>query len=172
MSARQYHAVEPENRLIARTLERTWGDKLQAQRVLEEEYRRHRERQPRRLTVEERETIRSLATDLATLWSASTTTPADRKAVLLILIDRVVAAVEPSSRWVDLVIRWAGGRRLRASRHRDGDPGPAAASQPRAGLRERALAREGRDVSHGAGSGLTAHEEGPCGGATPSIRRP
>ena len=35
-AARQYHAVEPENRLVARTLERAWEDKLAAQQQLEE----------------------------------------------------------------------------------------------------------------------------------------
>jgi hypothetical protein len=35
-AARQYHAVEPENRLVARTLERAWEEKLQAQQTLQE----------------------------------------------------------------------------------------------------------------------------------------
>jgi DNA invertase Pin-like site-specific DNA recombinase len=35
-AARQYHAVEPENRLVARTLERAWEEKRQAQQGLEE----------------------------------------------------------------------------------------------------------------------------------------
>jgi hypothetical protein len=61
------------------------------------------------LSVEEREAILGLATDLPALWSAPTTTPADRKAILRLLIERVVATVESDSEWVDLVIRWAGG---------------------------------------------------------------
>ena len=35
-AARQYHAVEPENRLVARELERRWEQALQAQRQVEE----------------------------------------------------------------------------------------------------------------------------------------
>src|SRR5262249_26130608 len=34
-AARQYQAVEPENRLVARTLERAWEEKLQAQQTLQ-----------------------------------------------------------------------------------------------------------------------------------------
>jgi len=34
---REHHAVEPENRLVARPLERQWEQKLQAARALEEE---------------------------------------------------------------------------------------------------------------------------------------
>ena len=37
---RQYDAVEPENRLVARTLERQWEEALLAQRALEEDYAR------------------------------------------------------------------------------------------------------------------------------------
>ena len=46
---RQYNAVEPENRLVARTLERQWEEALLAQRALEEEYHRFQQEQPVRL---------------------------------------------------------------------------------------------------------------------------
>jgi hypothetical protein len=39
--------VEPENRLVARTLERAWEEKLQAQQTLEEEYHRFLQQPPR-----------------------------------------------------------------------------------------------------------------------------
>jgi hypothetical protein len=48
-AARQYHAVEPEHRLVARTLERAWEEKLAAQQQLEEEYHRFAQHKPRRL---------------------------------------------------------------------------------------------------------------------------
>jgi DNA invertase Pin-like site-specific DNA recombinase len=106
---RQYQAVEPENRLVARTLERNWNDKLRAQRELQEEYERQRALQPRHLTTEERQTICSLATNLPALWNAKTTSSADRKAVLRLLIDKVVVTVDDASEWLDLVVHWAGG---------------------------------------------------------------
>jgi sugar-specific transcriptional regulator TrmB len=37
---RQYDAVDPENRLVARELERQWEEKLAEARRLEEEYAR------------------------------------------------------------------------------------------------------------------------------------
>jgi hypothetical protein len=115
---RQYHAVEPENRLVARTLEHAWEEKLRAERALQEEHRRRREQQPRYLTERERRAIRDLATNLPALWKASTTTPADRKAVLRILVDRVVATVERASEWVDLVVQWSGGHQTRTRMRR------------------------------------------------------
>jgi hypothetical protein len=115
---RQYHAVEPENRLVARTLERSWEEKLQAERELQEEHRRQREQQPRHLTETERETIRRLATDLPALWAAPSTTPADRKEVLRLLIARVVATVDKGSEWVDVAIQWSGGHETRTQMQR------------------------------------------------------
>lgn len=110
---RQYQVVEPENRLVARTLERSWEEKLQAERALQEEHRRQREQQPRYLTETERETIRSLATDLPALWAAPTSMPADRKEILRLLIDRVVATVDKTSEWVDVAVQWSGGHETR-----------------------------------------------------------
>jgi DNA invertase Pin-like site-specific DNA recombinase len=106
---RQYHAVEPENRLVARTLEKTWEEKLKAERALHEEHRRQQQQQPRRLSASEQKSIRELASNLPKLWTAASTTPADRKAVLRLLIERVVVKIEQNSEWVDVSIRWAGG---------------------------------------------------------------
>jgi DNA invertase Pin-like site-specific DNA recombinase len=106
---RQYRAVEPENRLVARTLEDAWEKALQAERTLQEEHRRERAQQPRHLTDHERETIRSLSSHLPELWSAPTTTPADRKEILRLLIDRIVVTVDPDTEYVDVSVCWAGG---------------------------------------------------------------
>lgn len=106
---RQYHAVEPENRLVARTLERNWEEKLRVERELQEEARRERSQEPRHLTADERTMIRELADDLPQLWNAATTSPEDRKNVLRLLIDRVVVTIEQDSEWVDAVVHWAGG---------------------------------------------------------------
>ncbi|WP_210237126.1 MULTISPECIES: zinc ribbon domain-containing protein [unclassified Mesorhizobium] len=43
---RQYDTVEPENRLVARTLEKAWEDKLRWVDEIEQEYRRWRDREP------------------------------------------------------------------------------------------------------------------------------
>jgi DNA invertase Pin-like site-specific DNA recombinase len=109
-AARQYHAVEPENRLVARTLERTWEEKLRFQRDLEEQHGRFQREQPETLTPDEQERIRKLAGDVPTLWNAAGTKDADRKAVLREIIDRVVINIEGESEWVEAWVHWAGGR--------------------------------------------------------------
>jgi hypothetical protein len=91
-AARQYQAVEPENRLVARELERRWEEALKEQRRLEEEYDKYCRSQPVALTLAEQEQIRALARDIPELWHADTTTPADRQRLVRLRAKRSVAA--------------------------------------------------------------------------------
>src|SRR4029079_17580148 len=61
---RQYDAVEPENRLVARTLERTLEERLGAEQKLQEDHRRARAACPACLTEAERTAIQALSTKL------------------------------------------------------------------------------------------------------------
>jgi DNA invertase Pin-like site-specific DNA recombinase len=106
---RQYDAAEPENRLVARTLEQRWEEALRRQRQLQEEYDRFRGTQPPGLTETERTRVRALAADLPGLWHAAGTTPADRKEIVRCLVDRVVVQVRQHSEQVGVTIHWKGG---------------------------------------------------------------
>jgi DNA invertase Pin-like site-specific DNA recombinase len=108
-AARQYQAVEPEHRLVARTLERAWEAQLAAQLQLDEEYRRFLSQQPRTLTLQERDAIRRLAADIPALWDAPTTTPADRKEIVRQVVERIVVDAEGSTERVRVTIEWVGG---------------------------------------------------------------
>jgi DNA invertase Pin-like site-specific DNA recombinase len=106
---RQYNAVEPENRLVARTLERRWEEALAAETKLQDEHARFLAREPAHLTTSEQEAIRRLAEDVPALWHAPTTTPAERKEIVRLLLERVVVTVEGSSENIIVECRWAGG---------------------------------------------------------------
>lgn len=108
-AARQYHAVDPDHRLVARTLERAWEEKLTAQQELEEAYHRFAREQPRVLTAAERAAIRQLAADIPALWAAATTTVADRKEILRQVIEQVRVAAQGTSERVTVTVAWAGG---------------------------------------------------------------
>ncbi len=110
-ASRQYDAVEPENRLVARELERRWEGALKEQRRLEEDYARFARDQPRGLSAGEREQIRAWARDLPGLWHAATTTAADRQRIVRLLVQEVVVAVRGASERADVTIHWAGGFR-------------------------------------------------------------
>jgi DNA invertase Pin-like site-specific DNA recombinase len=105
---RQYDAVDPENRLVARELERHWEAKLSDQREIEEAYARFRDGQPQHLPAADRERIRRLAIDVPALWHAATTIGADRRAVVRQLIEQVILNRRGSTEIIDVVIRWRG----------------------------------------------------------------
>jgi hypothetical protein len=114
-AARQYQAVEPENRLVAPELERRWEEALAEQSRLTEEYERFCRSQPASLSAAEQEQIRSLARDIPQLWHADTTTAAERQRLVRFLIEQIEVGVQGETDQVELSIRWAGGF---VSRHR------------------------------------------------------
>jgi DNA invertase Pin-like site-specific DNA recombinase len=108
-AARQYHAVEPENRLVAVELERRWEQALRDECTLRERYDRFVRERPRELSDGDRDLIRSLASDLPRLWQAETTTAADRQVIIRLLVRQVVVQARGSSEHVDVTIHWSGG---------------------------------------------------------------
>lgn len=106
---RQYAAVDPEHRLVARELERRWDEVLRADEQLQADYARFQQDCPTQLSPREREQILALSEDLPALWHAPTTTPEDRQAVARLLLEQVVVTVEGNTDRVDVELRWAGG---------------------------------------------------------------
>ncbi len=106
---RQYQEVEPENRLVARTLEQRWEESLRQERQLREEYDRFLAATPASLSVADAERIRAASQNISLLWRAADTTPLDRKAIVRCLVDRVVVNVDQRSEHVDVAIHWHGG---------------------------------------------------------------
>jgi len=87
---RQFNAVEPENRLVARTLEHEWEEKLRTVEKAEQEYQAWLQQSRLELTLADRQDILALAEDLPRVWHASTTTHADRKQIVRCLIKEVI----------------------------------------------------------------------------------
>jgi hypothetical protein len=108
LAERRCRAVDPENRLVAATLERRWEEALREERAVRDDYDRFLRETPPRLTEEERARIRSLARDVPGLWESPATTNADRKEIIRCLIDRVVVHVRCDSNIVQAAIEWAG----------------------------------------------------------------
>ena len=111
---RQYQAAEPENRLVARTLERRWEEALQEVRAAGGRVRPLPADDSRlRSPSGEVDQIRELARDLPALWHAPTTTPSDRQQIIRFLVERVEVAVEGVTDRVGVTITWAGGQQTR-----------------------------------------------------------
>ena len=106
---RQYDQVEPENRLVARTLERAWEDRLAAVRHAENDLRAQQARRPVSLTSEELAWITTAGADIAAVFHAPATTVPERKQLLRAAICEVVVTIRTAARVADLKIIWQGG---------------------------------------------------------------
>jgi hypothetical protein len=117
-AARQYNTVEPENRLVARTLERQWEEALAEAEHLQADYARFLAVQPTTLASAERDAIRRLASDVPALWRAPGTPDAERQAIIRQVVDHVVVMVHGESEPVTVQGHWVGGHRTEATQIR------------------------------------------------------
>jgi DNA invertase Pin-like site-specific DNA recombinase len=110
LARRRFLAVEPENRLVARTLEKDWNEKLTAVDQLERERATLTAGAVAPLSPDERQRILDLAEDLPALWHAPTTTPAERKHLLRLLLKDVTLTKQATT--IRAALRWQTGAGL------------------------------------------------------------
>jgi DNA invertase Pin-like site-specific DNA recombinase len=91
LAERRYKAIDPDNRVVARTLEREWNDKLEAVEQIQREREEVRDREKIEITAADRARILELARNLSMIWNAPTTTHAERKNLLRMLVREVTA---------------------------------------------------------------------------------
>lgn len=108
---RQYNACEPENRLVARSLERAWEEALAEQARLEADYERVRRERLTAPSAAELCAIRKLSQDLPALWKAATTTQEERQTIVRLLLERVLVEVLHNTEQVRVICHWHGGNR-------------------------------------------------------------
>jgi len=103
---RAFLACEPENRLVARSLEARWEAKLVA---LAEAEQALAATQAQLAPLPERAELERLTSDLPTLWHAPTTSAKDRKRLLRTLIADITVLPEPDRAKLRVGIRWHSG---------------------------------------------------------------
>jgi DNA invertase Pin-like site-specific DNA recombinase len=106
---RQYDLVEPENRLVARTLEATLETKLAAVRAAENDLAAQRARRPLTLTAEETTWLTTAGADVRGVFEAPTTTTIERKQLIRAVISEIVLTIDAEQRIAHLRIIWQGG---------------------------------------------------------------
>jgi DNA invertase Pin-like site-specific DNA recombinase len=101
-----FHLCEPENRLVARSLEQRWEAKLAAVAEAEAAVQAQQAQRP---PLPQQAELETLAADLRRLWHEPTTSPRDRKRVLRTLITDVTLTSDPAGDQVRVGIRWRAG---------------------------------------------------------------
>ena len=108
LAQKRYEQVDPENRLVASTLEQRWNDALieledvqnQIAELQQKEQRDH---------FQQREEVLKLAQDLPRLWKSKATSTKDKKRILQLLIQDITVE-KPERGKVILHLRWQGGQ--------------------------------------------------------------
>jgi hypothetical protein len=110
LAERRYKAVDPDNRVVARTLEGEWNAKLHELDAVEREYRAAHQRDKLDLSESDRSRVLELAKDLRRVWDAETTTHADRKNLLRMLVQHVaLTPVDVPQRLTRIQVLWRTG---------------------------------------------------------------
>jgi DNA invertase Pin-like site-specific DNA recombinase len=126
---RAFHACEPENRLVARSLEARWETRLAAVAEATAALQAARDTLP---PLPSRADLEKLAADLPGLWHAATTSDKDRKRLLRTLIADVTLLPETRRDQVRIGIRWHTGATDELSATRAVHPGTAKRTVPAA----------------------------------------
>ena len=118
---RQYHAVDPENRIVAAELERLWNERLLVVRQLETKLQQVDTQHLPPLSQEERAQLLALGSDLERAWKHPAATAETRKRILRAVIIEIVARLEGNE--VHLVLHWQGGdhSELKVHKPRNGE---------------------------------------------------
>jgi len=95
---RQYDAVEPENRLVARTLERALESKLALQHQAERDLLAQQARRPVQLTDDELAWLTKTGADVRAVFDAPTTSFRERKQLLRAILTEVVVTIDSQAR--------------------------------------------------------------------------
>jgi hypothetical protein len=167
LAERRYAACDPDNRLIAAQLEKSWEATLR--RVEACQARWEAVRTPDAATAPP--DFAGLADDLEAAWNAPGLTMRARQRLLRALVTEIIADVDEPAREVVLTIHWRGGQhsQLRVPKPRSGEHGCRTSEEALAVMRSMATRWSDEDIAAslnrmgmptGQGKTWTAHRVG------------
>ena len=104
LAQRRYEQVDPDNRLVARSLEREWEANLHEVERLEAELARQQSQPTLILDASQRQQLANLVRDLPRVWHAAATSWTERKDLLQLLVADVTLTRQETDILVQ--IRW------------------------------------------------------------------
>ena len=103
----RYMRVDPNNRLVADTLEAIWNDKLRQLEQARQEYERQRQNTERTIPQEQKAQILALAEDFPRLWRDPATSDRDRKRMARLILEDVT--LKRDQTLITVQVRFKGG---------------------------------------------------------------
>ena len=163
LAERRYLAVDPDNRVVARTLEGHWETRPRQVEEVRRQYEQARRERRVDLSEQDRARIRELARDLPRIWRSDTTQMAERKAMLRLVIEAIsLQPVDVPERETLIKVQWQSGvvtelRAVRPGRHDINTASAESIAQLRqlaaAGLRDEEIATQLGEAGLQSGTG-------------------
>jgi DNA invertase Pin-like site-specific DNA recombinase len=106
LARRRFMQVDPDNRLVADTLEAEWNEKLRHLQDVNDYYEKHRRLESEKLKKVQEQEVLKLAGDFPKLWKNPRTPAREKKRMIRLLIEDVTMIKEEE---ITLHVRFKGG---------------------------------------------------------------
>ena len=106
LARRRYMKVDPDNRLVADSLEAEWNNRLRFLAEAQEHYEQQTQKHRLMIESQTREQLLSLATDFPRVWNDPSVEPRERKRILRLLIEDVTLI---NGKMIEVHVRLRGG---------------------------------------------------------------
>lgn len=106
LARRRYLKVDPDNRLVADSLEADWNARLRTLDSLQQEHERQRKADQGLLSEEARSRILALSADFPRVWNDERTAPLERKRMVALLIEDITLL---RAEHISIHVRFRGG---------------------------------------------------------------
>jgi hypothetical protein len=146
LAERRYAACDPENRLIAAQLEKSWESALHRVQACQTRLEAMCTPAPDSIAVTD---FTGLAEDLEAAWNAPGVTTRARQQLVRALIADIVADVDEKGREIILTIHWHGGQhsQLRVRKPRTGEHGRRTTEEALAVIRSMSCRWSDQDIA-------------------------
>jgi len=108
IAQRRFEQVDPANRLVAASLEKSWNLELERLSMATSEYKQYQVKREEEYPSHKRKEIVTLAKEIPTLW-AKTTNIKDKKRIVRLLISDITVTKDRQTKTLFLKVRWQAG---------------------------------------------------------------
>ena len=108
IAQRRFEQVDPANRLVAASLEKTWNHELEKLALAKSEYQQQQIKRDAEFPPHKRAHLARLAKEIPTLWN-KTTNLKDKKRIVRLLISDITVTKTSQKKIISLNIRWQAG---------------------------------------------------------------
>jgi DNA invertase Pin-like site-specific DNA recombinase len=106
LARRRFMKVDPDNRLVADTLEAEWNNKLRSLAEAQEQYEQQTQKQRMLIDSQTKEQLLSMAADFPRVWNDPSVEPRERKRILRLLVEDVTLV---NGEMIQVHVRLRGG---------------------------------------------------------------